>query len=242
MLYLFYGTDGDKIRTKVAEVVGKLIAKKPDATVISFDPESWSTPQFEEMISAQTLFSGKSIIVGRHLLGLPDAAEFILKHLKEIAESENVFFLEEGELKKDIVSKLEKKAEKVQEIGVKEKTGKGEEFNVFALTDAFGNRDKRELWVVYQRALHADLAPEELFWKFTWQLKNMLLAVRGSRIATPESLKMNPFVFKKALSSARNFTEEELVLLHRDFLKLYHDARRGKADFSIGLERLILSL
>ncbi len=243
MLYLFYGTDADRVRAKVGEVIEKLKTKRPDASVFSFNPESWSAGQFEEMIGAQTLFAGKSIILGRELLGFSLAAEFILKHVDEIQESENIFFLQEGELKKDIVSKIEKKAEKVQEIGVKAKAGKPRDaYNIYAFSDALGDRDRKGLWIEYQRALHAGLVPEELFWKCTWQIKNMLLATRGSRAGTPESLNMNPFVFKKALSAARNYTEEELVSLHRDFVKIYHDARRGRGELAVGLEQKILAL
>lgn len=244
MLYLFYGNDAEKIRTKVTEVVGKLALKRPDASIVQFDAESWDEGQFEEMIGAQTLFAGKSIVLGRGLLAYAPAAEFIVKRAKEVADSENIFFLEEGELKKEILSKVEKKAAKAQEISLpKSKIGKGrEEYNVYLLSDALGARDRRELWVQYQYALAAGLVAEEIFWKLLWQVKNMILAVRGSRAATPESLKMNPFVFKKALAAARNFSEEELNALHRDFLILYHDTRRGKAELAAGLEARILSL
>ena len=244
MLYLFYGTDSDKIRAKVSEVVGKLALKRPDASIVSFDLESWDEGRFEEMIGAQTLFAGKSVVVARGLFGFGPSSQFILNHTKDIAMSENIFFFEEGDLKKEILSKIEKKAEKVQEISIpKSKAGKPrDEYNVYALSDALGDRDRRELWVQYQRAQASGLVVEEIFWKLLWQIKNMMMVSRGSSTPTPESLKMNPFVFKKALAAARNFSEQELIALHRDFLVVYHEARRGKVDLATGVEHRILTL
>lgn len=244
MLYVFYGDDRLKIAEKVRDLVGKLQAKRPDASVFSFDPDTWDAARFEEMIGAQTLFVGKSIIVGRGLLGSALSADAVLKQLKEIATSDNIFFLEEGALKKDVVSKLEKKAEKIQEFSLPKAKEKKEktDFSVYALSDALGARDRRSLWVAYQRAQHAGLVSEEIFWKLVWQVKNMLLVTTGSKAPTAESLKMNPYVFSKASSSARNFKQEELISLHRDLLVLWHEMRRGKTDFAHGIERFILDL
>src|SRR3989344_8188381 len=50
------------------------------------------------------------------------------------------------------------------------------DFNIFALTDAIGARKKRDAWVLYQKALAAGMAPEEIFFKLVWQAKTMLVA------------------------------------------------------------------
>lgn len=245
MLYVFYGDDTNKVREKVKTLVGQLRAKRPDASVFSFDTESWDEAQFEEMIGAQTLFVGKSIVVGKRILSESVSSEFVTKHLKEIAESDNIFFLEEGSLKKDIVTKLEKKAEKIQEFSLpkKDETEDKEEKNlIYGISNALGSRDKRALWVVYQRLLHRGFSHEEIFWKCSWQLKNMLLAVSGSKAPTAEGLKMNPYVFRNAVRDAKNFSLEELHSLHRSLVVLWHESRRSSLDLGMGLERFILEL
>ena len=40
---------------------------------------------------------------------------------------------------------------------------KGNEFNIFSLTDAVGARNKKEAWVLYQKALLAGVSAEEIF-------------------------------------------------------------------------------
>src|SRR3989344_9363077 len=68
------------------------------------------------------------------------------------------------------VTMREKEEEEL--IGAKARS----DFNIFALTDAIGARKKRDAWVLYQKALAAGMAPEEIFFKLVWQAKTMLVA------------------------------------------------------------------
>src|SRR3990167_10196070 len=65
------------------------------------------------------------------------------------------------------------------------------DFNIFALTDAIGARKKRDAWVLYQKALAAGMAPEDVFFRVVvWQIKNMLIASRTKNVNETE---MKPF-------------------------------------------------
>ena len=230
---------------KRASVVAQLTAKKPDALVVSFDSENWDEGRFEELLTAQGLFVEKSLVLCSGLMMHPVAKEYLTKKLKDAGESENLFLFLEGVLTKEAQKPFTKHAEKVQEFTLP-KTGEGgrpkKEFNIFSLTDAFAARDRRSLWVIYQKALAADLAPEEIFWKFVWQVKMMLLATRGAEALTAEATGINPYVFKKATQGAKNFKNEELADLSKLLTRLYHEARRGNGEVGNELERLILSL
>ena len=167
-----------------------------------------------------------------------EAKDTVQDSLKDIAASDNVFVMLEGELDKKTLTKLEKHAYKVQEFTSRlNLDGKKEVFNNFALTDALGKRDKKNLWVLYQKALMNGSVPEELHGILFWQVKSMLLAV-GSKSAEEAGLK--PFVYNKAKGFARNYTHDELITLSRDLVTLYHDARRGIGDFGVRLEQWVL--
>lgn len=117
-------------------------------------------------------------------------------------------------------------------------TKKPNDFPIFGLTDAVGARNKKEAWIQYERALGSGMAAEEVFWKVVWQIKNMLLASR----TTEKDSGLNPFVYKKAKTSLKNFKAEELENLSEQLVLGYHRARRGEGEIELFLEKFILSL
>lgn len=120
-------------------------------------------------------------------------------------------------------------------IGVKPRA----EFNVFALTDAVGSRNKREAWVLYQKALSLGLAPEEFFYKVVWQVKTMLLA---SKTQTALEADMKPYPYSKAKGFLRNFKPGELEELSLKMVRGYHEARRGNEEMETFVEKTLLRL
>ncbi|PIR57849.1 MAG: hypothetical protein COU71_01835 [Parcubacteria group bacterium CG10_big_fil_rev_8_21_14_0_10_38_31] len=119
--------------------------------------------------------------------------------------------------------------------------------NIFNLTDAFGRKDKRLTWILYQKALLSGLPAEEVFWKLSWQVKNILLVKRMSeelRKSIEEIIKeskLNPFVVKNCLSFSKNFDTEKLNSLYLELVDIYHRVRRGKTDFDTSVEKFLLS-
>jgi len=188
-------------------------------------------------VYGQGLFSSKSIIVLDRVFGNEEGKEVILARLKDIAASENVFVLFEGGLDKKTLTKLEKHAEKSQGFDTKET--KTERFNVFSLTDALGKRDRRALWVKYQQAKLSGVSDEEIHGVLFWQIKTMLLAAMSG---SASEANLNPFVYKKSRGFLKNYTRPELSAFSASLVRLYHDARRGKHELGVALERFILSL
>lgn len=112
-------------------------------------------------------------------------------------------------------------------------------FNIFSLTDAIGARDRRQAWVLYQKALISGMAAEEIFWKVVWIAKAMLLASQTNDYKETE---MKEFPYKKAKGYAKNFKLGELENLSEQLVLGYHKARRGEVEVETLLEKLVLSL
>lgn len=237
MIYLLYGNNTDAVRKKVRDIVAAQIAKKPDALSFRIGEEEWKKTNLEELLGGQGLFVQKYIIVFDRLLRLEEVGEELLSRMDDLAKSEHIIIFSEGELTKEILKKIEKKAEKVQEFSQKQEKAP-EKFNIFALADAFGSRNKKEFWLLYQRAILAGIPPEEVHRILFWQVKAMLAA---SHCDSAEEAGLKPFVYKKALSFGRNFSEEELIKLSSRLVALYHESRRG-SDFEVEMERFVLKV
>lgn len=218
MLYFFYGTDGAKAREKASGLVATLSAKKPQASVFKMGADDWNANALGDLIGGQGLFHPISLI---HLSGAfenEEAMDYVLARLSELAESPNVFVLVEGVVDVATVRAVTKVAAKVQEC--KKIKNETEKFSVFSLADSLAERDKKGLWVLYQRALLEGLAPENINGVLFWKVKDMLTARYPSRY----------------------WKTEELKNLSARFVALYHDSHRGLHEFPLALERLILTI
>ncbi len=239
MIYFLYGSDFSKVRTKLREIIVSQQKKNPDASYFKIEADTWRESSLEELLGSAGLFQNKYLIVLDGVFGDKKTGEKALPFLKDMANSQNIFIIVEGELTKEVGGKIEKKAEKTQHFSSPLEKTKKKSFDVFALTDAFGVRDKKQLWVLYQRALLEGVSTEEIHRLLLWQVK-AILAVFISKDVRESGL--NPFVYKKAASFSRNFSKEELINLETSLVIMYHDARRGVLDFDIGLERFVLNI
>lgn len=122
-------------------------------------------------------------------------------------------------------------------LGGELKTVKSEQYNPFQICDAFASKNKKQSWILFQKALLNGITAEEIFWKIWWQVKTLILVKNQ-----PRGLNLHPFVIKKTLRNINNFTKEELNNLSWQLVSLYHKTRKGQAEFEIGLEKFILSI
>lgn len=228
MLYLLHGSDTDAARAKANALLESLRAKKPDAGVFVMDDESFDAASFHELLGGQGLFERRSIVLLRRVFANKEAMEIILGKLPEVQKSENIFIIFEGKLLGETSDKFKQFSEKSQEFkleGVQLKAK--EKFNVFSLADALGRRDRKSLWVLYQKALRRGASPEEVNGILFWKVKELILA--------------SP-VRSRASNGASSFSSEELRSLASRLVSLYHDSHRGLIDFETGLERFVLNL
>lgn len=238
MIYLIYGNKHQEVRNKVRSIVDAQIAKKPDAIHFRITNENWKSTNVDELLSGQGLFVQKYIVVFDNLLREKDIDEVLFEKMKEFSESNHIFIFSEGELTKEILKKIEKRAEKVQDIS-KEKIEKKQSFQIFSLADAFGSRNKKELWVLYQKVLLSGVSAEEIHPILYWQVKAMLSA---SVSVSAEDAGLSPYVYSKSKRYASGFKEGELQNISSKLVALYHDTRRGIVEFDTALERFVLGL
>ncbi len=217
MIYFLHGTDIDKARVKAHDLVDSLLKKKPDASFFKMNNENWSPAQLQEYAGGQGLFENKYIVFLDRLCEDKKIKEDFLDFIKEISESTNIFIILEGKLDKASVTKIEKKSEKTQEFLLPEK--KKEEYNAFALANAVGNRDRKNAWMLYRKAIDKGEAPEALHGMMFWKIKTMMLG-----------------------GFAGAYSKEELYDLADRLITTYHDSRRGVHELETGVEALILSM
>jgi len=244
MIYLLHGADTDKSRAKMHQLADSLKKKKPDAAYFKMDAEHWNQAELEEYCGGQGLFENKFIIVLDHLLDNEEIAPVLLEQIEVIAESPNIFIVLEGKLDKDTLKKVEKHTEKVQEFdeSTAQKFAKAklkERFNVFSLAEALGKRDRKNLWVLYRRALLENISPEEIHGTLFWQAKSIALA-RQAKSAKEAGMK--DFPFSRAKTYANNFSEQESSDLLNRLIHISHDSRRGLSDISLALEEFSLTV
>jgi DNA polymerase III delta subunit len=218
MIYFLHGNDTEKGRTKAHELIGSLQKKKPDASFFKMDAETFDETKLQEYAGGQGLFESKYIIFLDRLCEEKKIKDSFLSYIKEIAESTNIFIVLEGKLDKVSSGKIEKKAEKTQEFVLAEKPEK-EKFNVFALAEALGKKDRKNLWILYRQAIDRGEAPEALHGMLFWKVKTMMMNSYGS-----------------------TYSKEELENLLERIVAVNHDARRGLHEMETGMEALILSL
>ena len=238
MLYLIYGTNIEKAREKSRALYDALREKKPDASAGTLTMENVTPEKIEELTQTQGLFENKQIIYMDRTLENKDVREVMLDKIDAIADSPNIFIFFEGKLTKEVLKKLEKRAEKVTEY--ESDTEKPKEVgSFFALADALGARDKKRFWTLYRDAIDREAVPEEIHGILFWQVKALALA---EKTATAGEAGLNPFVYSKAKRYVSNFKKGEIDALVSRLVHMYHNAHRGKIDFERELEKLALDI
>ncbi len=242
MLYLIYGTDREKILAKSNELVAGLKKRKPDAEVFRIS-EGQEVSRLEELAGGQGLFESKYIVVVKNVFSDKNNTDRVCGLLSSFSDSSNIFIFVEGKINKPIIDAFKSAKGQLQEFSLVKETfshvDSTSDFNIFSLADALGSRDRKGLWVLYQKAIKRDIAPEEISGTLFWQVKSIMLAEQAS---SASEAGISPFVFQKAKRYSRNFSSGEINTIALKLVKLYHDSHRGLVDFEVGLERLILSV
>lgn len=236
MLYLFYGSDRNKALKSALNIIEKKVAEKKDALVFKIDQGNLSKELLVEMCTAQGLFEQKYIVHIKDVCEVEEKREILFAFLKEFKESENIFILTEGDLNKKELTKLEKFADKVWESVGKKKEEVRE--NIFGITNYLLARDKKNLWIEFQK-LKTKFAMEEIHGTLFWAFKNILIA---SRAKSADEAGLKPFVYSNAKRAAEKFSPEELDEKFWELTKLLGDSRRGEGELEVLVERWVLGV
>lgn len=253
MIYLFHGADKIKAREMAHKAITAAQKKHNNAEFFKLTTENFMESKLDELIMSQGLFYSGSVILADSLFENKEIGEIVLKKIREIAESPNFFVFLEEKLNKKELEKFEKYAQKVEEFKKPERKltkkeellARGEKIDFFEFANTLGERNKKQLWTIYQEALREEVASEEVHAMFFWQVKAMLCAIK-TKDATEAGL--NPFVYSKAKNYAKNYgknaeeAEEKLRQMSATLCDMYHEAHRGKIDFAVALEKFILEI
>ncbi|MEZ4210806.1 MAG: hypothetical protein R3B39_00700 [Candidatus Paceibacterota bacterium] len=205
---------------------------------VFMDETNFSFGEFESYIESVSLFGNKTAIILDSVLEKEENRSNIFKKIKEVEESQNIFFFLESNVTKTDLKTIEKKVENIKFFDLVAK--KEEKFNIFSLTDAFSARKKKECWVLFQKALKNNVPVMDVANILIWSIKNLIL-VKGKSGSAEDVKKtgLNPFVFKKTIASSKIWDEENLKKALKDLVFLYHDDRRGE-NLATDLELFIL--
>lgn len=139
------------------------------------------------------------------------------------------------------VSKLlapeRKKLEKIPIVDCVVQKQPKESFNLFAFSDAFLSKNKKDLWVLYQKAVREGIVAKEIISILLWQIKVLLIVLHNQE----KEAGLKPFVVGKAKKALISFSQRDVERYMQDMVSMYHDARRGK-DLENSFERFILNL
>ena len=236
MLYLFYGTDKNKALQNALKIIQKKLAEKNDALVFKIDSQNINKDILVEMSGSRGLFSNKYIVHIKNVCEEIETRDILISFLKEIKESENIFILTEGDLNKKDFLKFEKYSEKVWNFEKKNKFVKQE--NIFDITTHVINRDKKNLWIEYQKIKNIFTA-EEIHGTIFWAFKNIMLVCKTKKI---EETGLKYFVYTNSKKALLKFSNKELQEKFWMLTKILGDARKGEGPLEILLEGWILDL
>ena len=236
MLHIIYGKDREKARARF-RVLRKELGKKCGEERSVLDGEV-TDGLLEASASSQGLFGNTTLFVFDGVFEKKAEQEMLDARAQELSSSPNSFLIFEPGLEKSMVATLKDAGATLEEFA----SGKADTrpaFNIFALGDALGKRNKKELWVLYQGAQTAGLEPEEICGTLFWAVKNMALMKQAK---PGDDCGLSPFVAPKARSFAKNYSQEEITDLSRALITSYHEAHRGGEPMAVALERFILAL
>ncbi|MCX6786244.1 MAG: hypothetical protein NTU85_00215 [Candidatus Kaiserbacteria bacterium] len=231
MIYLFYGTDSEKVRTKAFEWVAKARAKEPNLVYARISREELTDNALEDAALSGGLFVKRLLILiddpfsnMRDFVnpssddGFTKSEHSVLDdHLDALATSDNAIIILAPKLAsakaKKIVAKA--KVEYKYDKPFAREDARGFNSN---LVNALAAKDCGKLWLEINRALRAGDAPEMLHGLLHWKARDIM--EKGSRTWKPQE--------SRQLSLA--------------LIALLQDSRRGSLDLSLSLEKFALSI
>jgi DNA polymerase III gamma/tau subunit len=122
----------------------------------------------------------------------------------------------------------------------KKKKENGLAYSPFALQDAVGERSAKKVWIEYTKLRFSGIEAEELVHKIASKARDMLAILKG---ASKEDLGIKKdYPFNKSKKDTKNWTEKNLSVFYTKLVEAYHNARLGKGELDMALEKILLSI
>jgi hypothetical protein len=228
MIYLFYGSDVEKVRTKAFEWVAAARKKEPNLAYVRLAREELTDASLEDAALAGGLFVKRLLVLiddpfptSRATTeddeGEKESSSVIEEHIDQLVTSDNAIVILAPKLPAAKVKKLVAKAKMHYQY---DKAAAREDARGFNsnLVNALSARSREKLWLELNRSLIAGDAPEMLHGLLHWKARDLM--EKGSRAWSPKE--------SRQLSLA--------------LIELLQNSRRGGLDLSLSLERFALTL
>lgn len=237
MLHLFTGND-----TAGAKAEARKHAS--GAEIILFGEGGEPFERATGFLGAQGLFTPKVAFIIDRPLETPEGQALIRNYSKTFHESDVDVFIIQPETYSQVLKNLGiKKGEEkdvfpkgveVVEFGKQE----AEERPLpFGFSDAFMRGDRKAAWMEFRKLISAGAGIEELHGTLSWAVRSALIAAKTK---SAKEAGIQPFVYTKSKRFAGDMGIPAVEELSRRLVAVYHDARAGKADMELGMEKLIL--
>jgi hypothetical protein len=215
MIYLFSGDDA-KNKLSAYEKFVKTATKGLDIFQISRN--NFNKLEIESLYSGSGLFFTKCVVIFSGILENEDNREFILERLENFTESQNDFIFLESKLNKPILTAFKIKGVEINNFELPK--AEKEKFNNFLLANAFGAKDKLNLWIYFRQAMDKGVGIDELNGVLFWKIKDMLLKknfVKFSEVELKKYLSKLAFL----LPEARGNSLDEEIAFERFLLESF---------------------
>jgi DNA polymerase III delta subunit len=143
MIYLFHGSDTNKVRAKAFQWITAARTKAPDAYYVRLDADELTREAVQEALNAQGLFFSKSLVLIDDPFSKTETGEIVLELIDELVSSPNAVVIIAPKLLAARLKKIEGKAEKVYVLDATEKKA-ARGFNS-ALVNALAAKDGPKL-------------------------------------------------------------------------------------------------
>jgi hypothetical protein len=226
MIYLFYGSDVEKVRGKAFAWVAAARKKEPNLAYLRLAREEISDASLSDAAESGGLFARRTLVLiddpypkarSSDEGGSEDTKSVLDEHLSALAESDNAIVILAPLLPAAKVKKLVAKAKIEYKFDKAATREMARGFNS-GLVNALASHSREKLWLEVTRALREGDAPEMLHGLLHWKARDIL--EKGSHAWSPREA--------RTLSLA--------------LISLLQDSRRKSLDLASSLERFALSI
>ncbi len=231
VIYLFHGSDTERVRSKAFAWVAKAREKGPSVVYLRLAREEITAASLEEVASSGGLFAKRLLVLlddpypakraaqseEDEDSSAPQGTSPVDAYLNELSESNNAIVLLAPKLSAPQIKKLVAKATIEYRTDATTVSVPVRGFNT-ALVNALAARSRSALWLEVVRALRVGDAPEMLHGLLHWKARDLL--EKGSRV----------------------WSQDEARELSLRLILLLRDSRRGKGTLGELLERFSLGV
>jgi hypothetical protein len=172
VIYLFYGSDSEKVRTKAFEWIAAARTKQPEVAYVRLAREEITSAALEDVTLSGGLFVKRLLVLlDVEKEGEGEAEKTLDEYLDQLAASDNAIIILAPKMLASRTKKIAAKAVKTYLFEAKEKGESARGFNV-GLVNALASRNKERLWLEVVRALRLGDAPEMLHGLLHWKARS----------------------------------------------------------------------